>query len=177
MLISFPSRRKLLATASDSSPGPKGGEAGSWQCLGPCLMSPGKLGNIYLPSTARTSPIPGACPCLRGNLPSGTATHLLILPLLPLLLGWCLRSSSLTPKGPASTDFSLGSEQRGLGIALTLMQKLEGPLIPRNLSITSNFVSPAVAKDYSRIGWHYPRMCPDLAPSLPQPQSTLQKQL
>lgn len=83
----------------------------------------------------------------------------------------------LTPKRPChiwdNTDFSRGSGQRDLGATLTLMQKPEKAPTPRsresprNLSITSNFVSPAVAKDESRTGvalsWNVSWPCPLLA--------------
>ena len=82
-----------------------------------------------------------------------------------------------------STDFSLGSGQRDLGAALTLRQRPEEPPTPssrhspRHLSITSNFVSPVWLKITVGQELHCPGMIPDFAPSLLQPQFTLQKQL
>ena len=81
LLISSQSRRKLLATASDSSPGPREVEGGgvSRQCLGSCVVSPGELrGSVSTLCWSPGDPAPGEnialwpCLILYPKLPSPT---------------------------------------------------------------------------------------------------------
>lgn len=119
----------LCARAQGPAPAP-GENLALWPCL------------IVLPRAAQSHP-----PCY--PVPLSRAT--------PLPFWACLTSPSLISKGPATsgiaqTPFSLGSGQRDLGTALTLMQRPDEPPIPSsrdspsNLFITSNFVSPTAAK-------------------------------
>lgn len=111
------------------------------------------LSSLYCQNLSQSRNLPPAPGATR---PSGPAAHILTLP-TTFALGVVPQEPLPYTQRPChiwgSTDFSLGSEQGDLGVALTLMRRLEEPPTPssrdgpRNLSITSNFVSPAVAKD------------------------------
>lgn len=84
-------------------------------------MSPGKLRNIYLPSTARNLFRSRNLPLSQGQ--PGPAAHLLTLP-TTFALGVVPQEPLPYTQRPChiwdSTDFSLD-----MGVALTLMQRLE----------------------------------------------------
>lgn len=171
LLISSQSRRKLLATASDSSPGPGEVEGGgvSGQCLGSCVVSPGDLSGD------------------RGPCPKGEPSPLALTqscPVPPSLLPFALLGLPLEPLPDIprpchiwdGTDFLLpGLQAEGPGFCSDPDAKAKGAPIPssrdgpRNLFIPSNFVSPAVAKHCRGTGVVLVS-CP--CPSLLQPQFT-----
>lgn len=175
LLISSRSRRKLLATASDSSPGPREVEDGgvSRQCLGSCVVSPGELrGSVSTLCWSPGDPAPGENLALWLCLILFTQNCLVPPSLLPFaLLGRPLEPLPDIPR-PChiwdSTDFlPPGLQVEGPGYCSDPDAKAKGAPIPssrdgpRNLFIPSNFVSPAVANIAGEWVWY---LFPDLAP-------------
>lgn len=80
------------------------GVGGSWQCLEPCMVSPGELRSVSLPSVLAPHPAREPGPLALPSFPGATWSH---SPCYPLFFQACLRSPSLISKGPATSTIAL----------------------------------------------------------------------